>query len=166
MGFDERTCLKDKHSFFDYIYWLLVLSVPVVTASIAMYRLSIFWFVGYLVVSGGLVAVFMRVFCSHCPHYDTGAKTLRCMFFWGFPKVFQARPGQLKMWEKAVTVIAAAFLFLLLPAPGLLEHPELLTVYVLSLGVLLLSVLRNECGRCTYAECMLNRVAPEDFHAG
>lgn len=158
----ERPCLKEKHSFFDYTYWTLVLSVPLVTAAIAMYRASLAWFIVYLLVAAGVVLALMRVFCSHCPHYTTGSKTLRCMFFWGFPKFFRERPGELNLWEKGVAVAAAVVLLLLLPAPGLLGQPALLALYLLSLGVFLLSVRRYECGRCKYAECPLNRVPPEE----
>lgn len=157
----ERPCLKEKHSLVDYIYWTLVLAVPLITAAMAMYRKSLIWLIVYLLVAAGIVLLVMRVFCSHCPHYITGTKTLRCMFFWGFPKVFKERPGPLKLWEKGVTV-AGAVVLLLLPAPGLLAEPALLTVYILSLVVFLLSVRRYECGRCTYAECPSNRVPQEE----
>ncbi len=152
---------KEKHTFLDFLYWLLVVSVPVVTAAVAMYRASVAWFVLYLLLGAGLGLVLMRVFCSHCPHYTTGSRTLQCMFFRRIPKLFQERPGPLKMWEKAVTLVVGAVLLLLLPLPGLLEQPALLAVYVLSLAVFLLTVRRYECVRCTFTECPSNRASEE-----
>ena len=157
----HQTPLKEKHTFGDFLYWVLVLSVPLVTAAIAMFQASPAWFILYLIAAAGLGLIVMRVFCSHCPHYTTGSKTLRCMFLWRIPKLFQERPGPLKMWEKAITLAAGAVLFLLLPLPGLLERPALLTVYILSLAVFLFSVRRHECVRCTFTECPSNRVPHE-----
>ncbi len=156
------SCLKEKHTFLDYLYWTLALSVPLVTAAIAMFQASVAWFIAYLVAAAAILLVIMRVFCSHCPHYTTGERTVRCMFFWGCPKVFRERPGPPTFWEKGVTLAAAVVLLLLLPAPGLLERPALLTVYILSLAVFLLSVRRQECGRCIYTECPSNRVPREE----
>jgi len=157
----EESRLKEKHTFSDFLYWTLVLAVPLVAAAVAMFRASVVWFIAYLIVGAGLITVVMRVFCSHCPHYTTGGRTLRCMFFWGVPKLFRERPGPLAWWEKALTLAAAAVL-LLLPVPGLLEQPALLTLYVLSLGVFLLSVRRHECVRCSYTHCPSNRVPSEE----
>jgi hypothetical protein len=160
----QNPCLKEQHTFADFLYWTLVLAVPLVTAAVAMFRASVVWFVVYLIVGAGLVVVVMRTFCSHCPHYTTGGGTLRCMFFWGVPKLFQGRPVPLTWWEKGLT-LAAAGVLLLLPVPALLEQPALLAVYVLSLGVFLVSVRRYECVRCTYRACPSNR-APSGGESG
>ncbi len=91
MDAPESPCLKEKHTFFDYVYRVLVLAVPLVTAAMAMYRASLAWFIVYLVVAAGLAIVVMRAFCSHCPHYTTGDKILRCMFFREGPQGRAAR---------------------------------------------------------------------------
>lgn len=157
----QDPCLKERHTFSDFLYWTLMLAVPLVAAAVAMFRTSLVWFAAYLIVGAGLLLVIMRVFCTHCPHYTTGDKALRCMLLWGVPKVFRERPEALTWWEKALTLAAGAVL-LLLPVPGLLAQPALMVIYILSLGVFLLSVRRYECVRCPYLSCPSNRVPPEE----
>ena len=150
---------KTKHTFSDFLYWNLTASVPFVTALIGLYRESAAWMILYLLVAVGGVLLILRFFCSHCPHYTTGTKTLHCMFFWGIPKVFPENPNPLSRIHKTVALIVPGVL-LLLPVIALLQQIPLLVIYALSAGVFLLTVRRHECVRCDYTDCPANR-APE-----
>ena len=156
---DPSSCLKERHSFQDYLYWILMISVPVITACVALYRASVGLLILYVMMGIGLVLVIMRFFCSHCPHYRRDDQTLRCMFFWGVPKPFKKRDEPLSGLEKAVSLIAPAAV-VLFPVPRLLEDTTLFLIYVLSLGGFLFTILRYECTRCTYKDCPANRVPP------
>ena len=152
--------LKMYHSFFDYLYWNLVAAVPVVTACVSIFKISIVWFVIYILVCIALILIVYRFYCTHCPHYIQGVGTTRCMFFWGMPKFFESRPGPLNLFEKAVSLIAPVVL-VLFPLYWLIQQMDLLVIYVLSLAVLGLTIRRYECGRCIYFDCPAN-CAPEE----
>jgi len=153
--------LKRQHKFIDHLYWNLVLAVPILTACMAILRNSIFWFVLYAIAFIVLVIVIYRFFCTHCPHYIQGAKSTKCMFFWGIPKFFKSRPEPLNLFDKAISIIAP-IIMILLPLYWLIFQLDLLVIYLLSLAVLCATIRRNECGRCIYFHCPVNCV-PEDI---
>lgn len=154
----QKHPLKKNHSFTDYLYWNVLLAVPVVTAVVAIHRYSISWMVFFLLLALGATALILRFYCVHCPHYIRGGRTLNCMFFRSLPKVFSPRPGPPGRTDIAVAVIATAAL-ILFPVYWLIREPGLLTVYLLSLTGFIATIHRNECGRCIYFECPANRVA-------
>ena len=155
--------LKTHHTFLDFLYWNLVFSVPFITACIAIARNSIVWLIAYVICFILLFAVIIRFYCTHCPHYKQGSKTLKCMFFWGIPKYFKARPGPLAILDKTVTLITA-IIILSLPVYWLWLQPGLLVIYILSCGVGATTLRRYECRRCVYFECPSNCV-PEDLRS-
>ncbi len=159
---DEHcTPLKTRHRFSDFLFWNTSAAVPILTACIGIGRVSIAGLILYLAVLVFLLGTVYKFYCSHCPHYVEGAGVTRCMFFWGVPKFFPARPGALNRIEKAVSIGAPAVL-LLLPLYWLVKQPGFLAIYVLSAASLLAGIRRYECGRCIYFNCPSNRV-PEEW---
>ena len=150
--------VKYHHSFTDYLYWNLVMAVPIVTALIALYRHSLIWVPVYIALLIVLVTVIVKFYCSHCPHYVRGNRVVRCMLFWGVLKFVQERPGPLRIHEKVIA-LTAAVIIVLLPLYWLIRSPGLLVIYVLSFSVMVLTMRRYECGRCIYVDCPSNRVA-------
>lgn len=157
---NPATQLKRRHEFLDYLYWNLLLSVPVITACIAILRNSILWFIFYAIACSALITSIYRFFCTHCPHYIRGHRTTKCMFLWGIPKFFKSRPEPLNLFEKTVSIMAP-FVMIVLPLYWLIFQLDLLVIYLLSLGVLFSTIRRNECGRCIHFNCPVNCV-PED----
>ena len=157
---ESKAQLKTHHGFFDYLYWNLLTAVPVVTACIAIFEHSIVWLIVYIVVCVSLIVLIYRFCCTHCPHYIQAAKTTKCMFFWAVPKFFESRPGPLSLFEKAVS-ITAPIILILLPFYWLSLQPGLLVIYSLSMAALVLTIRRNECGRCIYFNCPACRVPEE-----
>ncbi len=152
-----ETKLKTRHRFKDFLYWSTHLLIPILTACVAILKQhSIIGLVAYAIVGAVCVVVIYRFFCTHCPHYNREAKTLQCMFFWGAPKIFKAIPGPTTMLEK-VAAFAATFLVLFFPVYWLSRQPGLFVIYLLSLLVLFATIRRNECPRCIYNHCPLNR---------
>ena len=153
--------LKTHHTFLDFLYWNLVTAVPFITACIAIAKNSIVWLIGYIIFFILLLAVIIRFYCAHCPHYRQGSKTLKCMFFWGIPKYFKARPEPLTLLDKTLTLVSAT-LIVSLPVYWLWLQPGLLVIYILSCGVMAATLRRYECPRCVYLKCPANCV-PKDF---
>lgn len=152
--------LKTRHKFLDFLYWNLVLSVPFITACIAVLRHSALWLTLYIIACILLVLVLYRFFCIHCPHYIQSGKTVTCMFYWGMPKLFKAAPGPLSILEKIVSLLTL-FILILLPLYWLLQAPGLLVIYFLSVGVVATTIRRYECSRCVYTQCPSNCVPEE-----
>jgi hypothetical protein len=156
-----ETGLKRQHRFVDFLYWNMLVALPIITACIGIFKVSPAGMFIYIIICILLVAVIYRFYCTHCPHYVQGVKTTRCMFFWRMPKFFDARPAPLSLFEKTVSFAAPAII-MLIPLYWLISQPGLLVIYVLSVAVLLTTARRYECSRCVYFNCPVNRV-PEDI---
>ncbi len=153
---NQEDCeLKKQHKFLDFLYWIMVASLPFITACLAIGSVSIGWLIFYLILSILLVAAIFRYFCTHCPHYTKNGKTLKCMFFWLMPKFFKPQPGPLSKIDKTVSILSSVVLALL-PFYWLLLQPAFLIIYVLSIGVLAATMRRYECSRCVYSQCLSN----------
>ena len=85
--------LKTRHRFADYIYWTLFFAIHFIAALAAISKHSIAWLVCYVAVGICLVLLILKFYCSHCPHYIQGKKSIKCMFFWGIPKCSSQDPG-------------------------------------------------------------------------
>ena len=156
----SETPLKTRHTFLDFLYWSLMVSVPFIAACVAIVEKSRVWLIIYIIACVSLVMVIYRFYCIHCPHYHQSGKTLKCMFFWWMPKFLKAKSGPLSLLEKTVS-ITALLIILILPIYWLLLRPGLLVIYLLSIGVLGLTLRRYECKRCVYFQCPSNCVPDE-----
>jgi hypothetical protein len=152
---EQEPQLKTRHNFGDFLYWNLIVSVPFVTACIAIARESILWLICYIITCILLVMVIYKFFCTHCPHYIQSSKNTKCMFFWGIPKYFKEKSGPLSLLEKIVALVVP-FVIVLLPLYYLLLQPGLLVIYFLSVMVLCTTLRRYECTRCIYSRCAVN----------
>ena len=156
MMLEKQPGLKYRYSFPDFLYYSALLAIPVAAAFTAVLDRSGAAALVYLLLLLGAVPVMLRFFCTHCPHYCRDEKRLKCIFFWGVPKLFKQRPGPLGVFEKCLS-IAAPGLVILFPIYWLLQAPGLLIIYLLSVIVFGASVRRNECPRCIYTDCPANR---------
>jgi hypothetical protein len=150
--------LKTHYSFSDFLFYICLLSVPFVTAAIVILKNSIWWMVIFAVISVGCTLLILRFYCSHCPHYTREGKILKCIFFWGLPKFFKKRPGKLNFTDKMIT-FSATIVLLIFPLYWLQLELGLLIIYILSLIGLGAAIFRNECDRCIYFECPMNKVS-------
>ncbi|MFH2218470.1 MAG: hypothetical protein ABII68_02270 [Pseudomonadota bacterium] len=149
--------LKTRYRFSDFLFYTCLLSVPFVTAMVAILKISVWWTIAFVGIAAGMTALILRYYCTRCPHYTREGKTLKCIFFWGLPKFFNIRPGALDVVDKAVTFTATAVL-LIFPVYWLLMEPGLLIIYLLSLIGFCSAIYRNECERCIYFDCPANKV--------
>jgi hypothetical protein len=152
-----RNVLKTRYRFSDFLFYMCLLSVPFIAAVLAIVKNSVWWTIVFIALVAGITAVILRFYCTRCPHYTRDEKNLKCIFFWGLPKLFNKRPGRLSVSDKAIT-IGATIALLLFPLYWLLMAPGLLIVYISSTFGLGAAIYRNECDRCIYFECPANRV--------
>lgn len=150
--------LKKTYTFTDFLFYVCLMAVPVLTAILGIGRHSLGWVAVYVIVSGGMAALLMKYFCTRCPHYTREGRQLRCIFFWNFPKLFAPRPGPLTMSDKFVLYLAPAVV-MLFPLPWLFKEPGLLIVFLLSTAGFAAAIRRNECMRCIYFDCPMNQVS-------
>lgn len=152
-----RKELKTHYSITDFLFHAFLLSVPMLAAVLSIVKESVFWTIVFIGLGVGISVVILRFYCTRCPHYTREGKYLKCIFFWGLPKVFKKRPGRLNISDKVITYSATAAL-LVFPMYWLMMTPGLLIIYVLSLIALGAAIYRYECKRCIYFECPANRV--------
>ncbi len=152
----NHPAIKKTHSFSDFLYWNMFFAIPLFTAILAIFKHSVLWMSFYIVICVLMLMVICRFFCTHCPHYNTG-NTIKCMFLWGFPKLFEYRPGPYKFRDKLMTFLAAVVL-LGFPVYWFLMEPGLFIIYALSLIVFFISVRRYECIQCVNRHCPVNAV--------
>jgi hypothetical protein len=150
--------MKTSYRFSDFLYWNLLLSVPLITASVGVYRYSVTGFICYILFGLLAVGLLYKFFCSHCPHYINADSTTKCMFFWGVPRFFPPQAGPMSFMDKTISTIGPLVL-LLFPLIWLVYQPGLLIVYVLSWAAFFTSLRRFECSRCIHADCPVNTAA-------
>ena len=155
MDGSERN-VKTEYRLADFLFYTCLLAVPVVTAVAAILRHSALWAIFFLLFSAGIVLLLLKFFCTRCPHYTRQGKTLRCIFFWGFPKLFTPRGGGYDNLDLAVTGLATVA-FVLFPIWWLIREPSLFIVYGLSMIGFGAAIYRNECEQCIHLECPVNR---------
>ena len=161
MAHEIQSChLKREYRLRDWIYWQLLLALPIVTALIGIGKQTIGGLVFYLILFAGGVGLIMRSFCTHCPHYTRGQSTFSCLFFWRVPKIFPDRQGPLNIIDKLLLVMAAILIFGV-PIFWLVESFALLVIYILAVAVFVATHIRTECSRCLFVDCPLNQLPPE-----
>jgi hypothetical protein len=158
----EKTCLLAEPSYGRFLYYKLVTLVPFCAAiiAIAKHSGSIYWLLLYIGICLIHVGIVYSNKCPRCAYYKIGEKTHKCYILWGFPKIFKAKPGPDKPFLGKYIPIAI-LIITFFPVYWLLFQWELLVLYFLSWGVLVSSILLNECPRCISFHCKNNRV-PED----
>ena len=152
--------LKERYTFYDFLFYICLLAVPMLTAAIAIGRHTLGGLIVFIFLAVAAVGLVLKHFCSRCPHYTRDEKLLRCIFFWNLPKFFAPRPGELDAKDRLVTWAAPAVL-LAYPLIWLVHEFDLLAIFLLSLAGFAAAVRRHECHRCIYFACPLNKVPEE-----
>ena len=90
-----RTGLLTKSAYSRFLYFKLVTLVPFLTAIIAITRYSetIYWPLVYIGICLLHVGIVYSNKCPRCAYYNMSEGTHKCFMIWGFPKIFEARPG-------------------------------------------------------------------------
>jgi hypothetical protein len=152
--------LRKRYTFSDFLYYTALAAVPFFTAFYAIFKQSTIWLALYILLCLLSITLIYRYYCTHCPHYTGEGKFTKCMFFPGMPKFFHPRPGPLGFLDKGIAFIASAIM-IIFPLYWLFQQPGLLVIFLLSLIVFLVTIRRNECNRCIYFDCPVNKVAED-----
>lgn len=157
-----KTGLLTKPAYSRFLYYKLVTSVPFLTAMIAITRYSetVYWPLAYIGICLLHVGIVYSNKCPRCAYYKISERTHKCFMIWGFPKIFEARPGPDKPFlGKYVPIAILTITFF--PVYWLRFQWELLLLYFLSWGVLVSSISLHQCSRCISFDCKNNRVSDE-----
>ena len=156
---NELTSLLSKPSLGKFIYYKLLTIIPVFTASFAIIKYSenLLWLLLYFALCLFHASIMYSVKCPRCKYYRNGKKTFNCFIFWNTPKLWKERINPASRFVKIYAPIGILYLSLY-PVYWLISQWELLLIYLLSLGVILSSILMNQCSRCIYIECSNNTV--------
>jgi hypothetical protein len=143
-----------RHEFSRYVCYKLLTLIPVSTALIAISRYSdtIYWLFVYIGLCLAHAGTMFSIKCPHCPYYKADGKLLRCIMFWGIPKIYKASPVPESRVVGYYGPIGILFLTFF-PIYWLLFQWELLLLYVLSIVVLVTSISLIECSRCLNSRC-------------
>lgn len=158
----SRTGLTIKFELSDYLYFKLLTVLPFFTAVYAIWQHanSLWWLVGYLLVIAWHTNLTYKLFCPHCVYYKQSSRTTKCIMIWGVPKFYKDKKGPA---SKAVStlIIVDILLVSVFPLYWVLWSWHLLVIYLLSLLILLISLIKNECSRCICFDCAKNSVPKE-----
>ena len=146
----------------DFLYGMLLVSVPLFSASAGALKESAALLIVWLMVCNLAAVIAYRFFCTRCPHYGGKDGKTRCLFIWGIPAVFHRQEGAYTKKELAISAITLVVVTLL-PLTWLRMAPSLLLVYVLSSTVAAASIRRSECGRCVHTHCPSNHAGRVQF---
>ena len=157
-----KNCLREGHQITDFLWFMLVGVLPVFVACFAIVaKGSLLWLAGYLVIMLLLEVVEVWCLCRHCPYYrQQPGVTVHCKAMWGPTKWFKPKLGALSYLDK---VILYSFFFISFTYPiyWLALQPELLVVYLWSIGIMVWTLGRYECGRCMHFHCPFNLVGED-----
>ena len=92
--------LKNRYRFSDFIFYTVLLAVPMITAVIGILDHSVWWTAVFAVLAVGMTTLIIKFFCTRCPHYTREGKTLKCIFFWGLPKFFNINQVEATQYYK------------------------------------------------------------------
>ena len=155
-GCDCSPQYKEKHNYLDFLYFKLLTSVPLFTVLVGFWHSQPWMILAYVAWIALHMTLVYRLLCTHCPHYGVNKGKTECHYLWAVPAIFKARPGPQNFFEK-LGVKALLGVSILFPVYWLARNWELLVIYLLSVAVLLITMMRYECTRCIHFDCSHNR---------
>ena len=158
----SRYGLLTKPTLFDFLHEKLITLVPLLIALIALFRYSgsLTWPILYLVIIGAHMTHILIQRCPHCEYYKAETKWLECLWWSWAPKIRKKKTGPPPKYIRPYTFVAV-LVITLYPIYWMIFQWELLILYVLSWGILALSIYTAGCARCIDFECKNNAVPKE-----
>lgn len=90
--------------------------------------------------------------CPHCPYYKMGQGSFACFIWWNTPKLWANSDDPGPAWVGKYAAFGMAVLTLF-PVYWLFREWQLLLIYFLGIGGLVLSIGIHECSRCLNFQC-------------
>ena len=140
--------LLTNPTLFDFLYEKLITLVPLSIAIIAIYRFADtpLWLLLYFGIIGFHMIHILLQRCPHCAYYHRETKWLECNWWRWTPKFRKKKEGALPKYLSTYTPIAV-LIITLFPIYWLTFQWELLLLYILSWGVLAVSIYTAGCSR-------------------
>ena len=92
--------MKPQHTFLDFLYFKLLTAVPLIAALSGLWKADPVVIIPYLLWIGLHISLVYRLLCSHCPHYGAYHGNTQCLYLWGVPAFYKARPVPQNLLEK------------------------------------------------------------------
>ena len=154
--------LLRKPTLFDFLQEKLITLVPFSIALIALFKYSgnLIWPLLYLVIIGTHMTHILLKRCPHCAYYKNGTRWHECLWWRWTPKIIREKDGPPPKYFSVYTPVAVLTITFY-PIYWLTFQWELLLLYILSWGVLALSLHTAGCARCIDFTCRYNAVPKE-----
>ena len=154
--------LLENPSLFDFLHEKLITLVPFSIAIIAIskYGESYLWLIIYFAIIASHMTHILLQRCPYCAYYHKETKLLAYLWWRWIPKLRKSKEGRPPKYIAKYTPIAVLIISFY-PIYWLTYQWELLILYVLSWGVLALSIFTAGCSRCIDFECKNNLVPKE-----
>jgi hypothetical protein len=141
-----------------FIRFYLIAFPAILIGGINLYSFGdAFFYIWFLSIGLFFLLIGIRVLCTHCPHYNSSSRYLKCGAQFGLPKLWKRRPWPMNTCEKAIFIIGH-FLIWCYPAIFMVyeDHWYLLTGYVFSVLLFFMLLNRFNCKKCLNFTCPLN----------
>ena len=154
--------LLTKPTLFDFLHEKLITLVPFSIAIIAVYRYSdgLIWLILYFCIIGSHMTHILLQRCPHCAYYKRETKWLECNWWRWTPKIRNKKNGPPPKYISTYTPIAVLTITVY-PIYWMTFQWELLVLYILSWGLLAISIYTAGCSRCIDFGCKNNKVPKE-----
>ena len=154
--------LLTEPTLFDFLQEKLITLVPFSIALIALFRYSesLIWPLLYLGIIGAHMIHILLQRCPYCAYYKTDTKFHACLWWRWVPKTRKEKSGPPPKYIRTYTPVAVLTITFY-PIYWMTFQWELLILYILSWGVLALSIYTAGCARCIDFECKNNAVPKE-----
>jgi membrane protease YdiL (CAAX protease family) len=151
----------DRKPLLLFLFGVLVVAIPVVIGLI-LAGFSIALLVWFIYMIFFLQVWENRILCSHCPHYASEGRILRCHANYGLFKLWKYNPGPMSRSEQ-IQMIVGVSIFIGFPFPFLVLGQQWFFLIFASLGAIVLGAILFGwlCLRCVNFSCPFNRV-PKD----
>jgi hypothetical protein len=148
-----------KPTLFDFLHEKLITLVPFSIALIALFRYSKnnLWPLLYLGIIGAHMLHILLQRCPHCAYYKAETKWHECLWWRWVPKIRKEKSSPPPRYISTYTPIAVLTITFY-PIYWMTFQWELLILYILSWGVLAISIYTAGCARCIDFGCKNNAV--------
>lgn len=151
----------DRKPLLLFLFGFIVVAIPVVIGLVtAGFGIALLFWIIFLTFF--LQVWENRILCSHCPHYASEGRILRCHGNYGLFKLWKYNPGPMSLSEQIQMVVGVSIL-IGFPFPFLILGQQWLLLIFASLGAIVFGAILFGwlCLRCVNFSCPFNRV-PKD----
>ncbi|MFN8256012.1 MAG: hypothetical protein U0W24_10015 [Bacteroidales bacterium] len=120
---------------------------------------SMFFYLWFIAIGLFFLFAGTRVLCTHCPHYNTPARYLKCHANYGIPKLWKPKPFPMNRCEKAI-LIAGHVLIWTYPMIFMVYAQSWILFILYCFFVIFFFIMHRwfNCKKCIHFSCPFNAV--------